>query len=208
MKCENKNEIAYWNSGYDVVLGIDEAGRGPIAGPLVVAGVCFPKGYEHDTIYDSKKLSEQKREELYEIIKQEALYYTIEIVEEAFIDEYNIYRATQKTMELIVLKCDVCDAVLSDAMPLPNIDKPYEALVKGDQKSVSIAAASILAKVTRDRIMVEYDEKYPQYGFKNHKGYPTKQHLEALDKYGVLPIHRRSYGPVQKKLSEQLQFTF
>ena len=208
MKCENKSEIAYWNEGLNVVLGIDEAGRGPIAGPLVVAGVCFPKGYEHEFIYDSKKISEKKREELFEVIKKDALYYTIEIVDEAFIDEYNIYRATQKTMERIVYECKVCDAVLSDAMPLPNIDKPYQALVKGDQKSVSIAAASILAKVTRDRIMVEYDKIYPEYGFKKHKGYPTKQHLDALNTYGVLPIHRRSYGPVQRKMSEQMQFDF
>lgn len=208
MKCENKSEIAYWNEGLNVVLGIDEAGRGPIAGPLVVAGVCFPKGYEHEFIYDSKKISEKKREELFEVIKKDALYYTIEIVDEAFIDEYNIYRATQKTMERIVYECKVCDAVLSDAMPLPNIDKPYQALVKGDQKSVSIAAASILAKVTRDRIMVEYDKTYPEYGFKKHKGYPTKQHLDALNTYGVLPIHRRSYGPVQRKMSEQMQFDF
>ena len=208
MKCENNSEKAFWKDGYTHVLGMDEAGRGPIAGPLVVAGVCFPKGYEHDFIYDSKKLSEKKREELFEVIKKDALYYTIEIVSESFVDEHNIYAATQMTMERIVKECSICDAVLSDAMPLPHIDKPYEALVKGDQKSVSIAAASILAKVTRDHIMYEHDKKYPEYGFKKHKGYPTKAHLEALDKYGVLEIHRRSYGPVAKKLSEQMQFDF
>lgn len=208
MKCENKSEKNFWNEGFDVVLGMDEAGRGPIAGPLVVAGVCFPKGYEHDFIYDSKKISEKKREELFEEIKKDALYYRIEIVDETFIDEHNIYAATQMTMEKIATDCTICKAILSDAMPLPHVNKPYEALVKGDQKSVSIAAASILAKVTRDRIMKEYALQYPEYGFEKHKGYPTKLHLEALEKYGVLSIHRKSYGPVQKKLNQQISFDF
>lgn len=204
MKCENEYEKKYWNEGYQVVLGMDEAGRGPIAGPLVVAGVCFPQGYDSDTIYDSKKISEKKREELFEIIKEDSLYFKIEIIDESIIDTYNIYATTQMYMEKIANDCKICDAILSDAMPLPHVVKPYTALIKGDQKSVSIAAASILAKVTRDRIMVSYDKKYPQYGFKNHKGYPTKMHLEALDKFGVLPIHRKSYGPVQRKMQLQL----
>lgn len=208
MKCTNEFEIAFWNEGKEFVIGLDEAGRGPIAGPLVVAGVVFPKGYEHDTIYDSKKLSEKKREELFEVIKKDALYYKVEIVSEREVDEYNIYRATQMTMEKIVSDCAVCDCVLSDAMPLPAISIPVESLVKGDQKSVSIAAASILAKVTRDRIMVELDVKYPNYGLKQHKGYPTKKHLEALETYGVLDIHRKSYGPVQRQLSKQMKFDF
>lgn len=208
MKCSNEFEKAFWNDGKSFVIGLDEAGRGPIAGPLVVAGVVFPKGYDHDAIYDSKKLSEKKREELFDEIKKDALYYKIEIVSEKEVDEYNIYRATQMTMEKIVLECNVCDCVLSDAMPLPAVDLPLESLVKGDQKSVSIAAASILAKVTRDRIMVELDAKYPEYGFKQHKGYPTKKHLEALENYGVLDFHRKSYGPVQKQLSKQMKFDF
>lgn len=208
MKCSNEFEKAFWNDGKSFVIGLDEAGRGPIAGPLVVAGVVFPKGYDHDAIYDSKKLSEKKREELFDEIKKDALYYKIEIVSEKEVDEYNIYRATQMTMEKIVLECNVCDCVLSDAMPLPAVDLPLESLVKGDQKSVSIAAASILAKVTRDRIMVELDAKYPEYGLKQHKGYPTKKHLEALETYGVLDIHRKSYGPVQKQLSKQMKFDF
>lgn len=206
MKCLNKHEQEMYSLGKTYVLGIDEAGRGPIAGPLVVAGVIFPKGYEHDSIYDSKKISEKKRNELYEVIIQDALYYTIEVVDIAFIDTHNIYRATQKTMERIVEECSICDAVLSDAMPLPSVTLPVQALVKGDSKSVSIAAASILAKVTRDKIMVDYDELYPEYGFKNHKGYPTKKHLEALQQYGVLDIHRRSYGPVSKQLQQQIKF--
>lgn len=208
MKCSNEFEKAFWNDGKSFVIGLDEAGRGPIAGPLVVAGVVFPKGYDHDAIYDSKKLSEKKREELFDEIKKDALYYKIEIVSEEEVDEHNIYRATQMTMEKIVLECNICDSVLSDAMPLPAIDLPLESLVKGDQKSVSIAAASILAKVTRDRIMIELDAKYPEYGLKQHKGYPTKKHLEALETYGVLDIHRKSYGPVQKQLSKQMKFDF
>lgn len=208
MKCSNEFEKAFWADGKSFVIGLDEAGRGPIAGPLVVAGVVFPKGYDHDAIYDSKKLSEKKREELFDEIKRDALYYKIEIVSEEEVDEHNIYRATQMTMEKIVLECNICDCVLSDAMPLPAIDLPLESLVKGDQKSVSIAAASILAKVTRDRIMVELDAKYPEYGLKQHKGYPTKKHLEALETYGVLDIHRKSYGPVQRQLSKQMKFDF
>lgn len=208
MKCSNEFEKVFWADGKSFVIGLDEAGRGPIAGPLVVAGVVFPKGYDHDAIYDSKKLSEKKREELFDEIKKDALYYKIEIVSEKEVDEYNIYRATQMTMEKIVLECNVCDCVLSDAMPLPAVDLPLESLVKGDQKSVSIAAASILAKVTRDRIMIELDAKYPEYGLKQHKGYPTKKHLEALETYGVLDIHRKSYGPVQKQLSKQMKFDF
>lgn len=208
MKCSNEFEKAFWADGKSFVIGLDEAGRGPIAGPLVVAGVVFPKGYDHDAIYDSKKLSEKKREELFDEIKRDALYYKIEIVSEEEVDEHNIYRATQMTMEKIVLECNICDSVLSDAMPLPAIDLPLESLVKGDQKSVSIAAASILAKVTRDRIMVELDAKYPEYGLKQHKGYPTKKHLEALETYGVLDIHRKSYGPVQRQLSKQMKFDF
>lgn len=208
MKCTNEFEKAFWADGKSFVIGLDEAGRGPIAGPLVVAGVIFPKGYDHDAIYDSKKISEKKREELFDEIKKDALYYKIEIVSEEEVDEHNIYRATQMTMEKIVLECNICDSVLSDAMPLPAIDLPLESLVKGDQKSVSIAAASILAKVTRDRIMVELDAKYPEYGLKQHKGYPTKKHLEALETYGVLDIHRKSYGPVQRQLSKQMKFNF
>ena len=134
MKCENLFEKKFWEEGYECVLGMDEAGRGPIAGPLVVAGVVFPKGYEHDSIYDSKKLSEKKREELFEEIKKDALFYTIEIISEAFVDEHNIYAATQMTMENIVEKCSICEAVLSDAMPLPHIQKPYVALVRGSEK--------------------------------------------------------------------------
>lgn len=186
------------------LLGVDEAGRGPIAGPLVVAGVIFPRGYQHAELYDSKKLSEKKRNELYEVIMRDALFTHIEIVSEEIIDLENIYRATQNAMIRIV-EASKASYVLSDAMPLPLISCGHEAIVKGDQKSFSIAAASILAKVTRDRILYELDAIYPNYGFKNHKGYPTKVHLEALDRYGVLPCHRKSYKPVQIKLQFKLE---
>lgn len=189
----------YWDQNQSV-LGMDEAGRGPIAGPLMVAGVIFPKGYQNVLIDDSKKLSEKKREELFKTIIQDALYYQILVVDEKTIDRKNIYRATQEAMMEIANKVQ-CDFVLSDAMPLPDIDKPYQAIVKGDQKSLSIAAASILAKVTRDRWMKKLDEMYPQYGLAKHKGYPTKAHIEALNKYGLQDFYRRSYGPV-KKLEE------
>lgn len=192
-------EHDYWDQNQSV-LGMDEAGRGPIAGPLMVAGVIFPKGYQNVLIDDSKKLSEKKREKLFKIIIQDALYYQILVVDEKTIDRKNIYRATQEAMMEISNKAQ-CDFVLSDAMPLPDIDKPYQAIVKGDQKSLSIAAASILAKVTRDRWMKKLDEMYPQYGLAKHKGYPTKAHIEALNKYGLQDFYRRSYGPV-KKLEE------
>ncbi|WP_300920271.1 ribonuclease HII [uncultured Dubosiella sp.] len=195
-------EIDYWNSSARIV-GIDEAGRGPIAGPLVVAGVVFDKGYRNEEIDDSKKLSEKKRERLFEQIIEDAKAYEILVVCEQTIDALNIYRATQVAMEQIAkdLKGDL---VLTDAMPLRNYDGSFVAVVKGDQKSLSIAAASILAKVTRDHWMFKLDAMHEEYGFKNHKGYPTKQHIENLSRYGVLDIHRKSYGPVKKQLEIKL----
>ncbi|MEA4875114.1 ribonuclease HII [Anaerorhabdus sp.] len=199
----NEYEHQYWNEE-QVLIGIDEAGRGPLAGPLVVAGVVFEKGYENPLIYDSKGISEKKREELFKVIIQDAKEYKIEIVTPKQIDEENIYRATQHAMNRIATTLHA-DIVLTDAMPLPGQEKKVIDLIKGDQKSISIAAASILAKVVRDHIMFGYDILYPDYGFKKHKGYPTKQHIEALDTYGVLDIHRRSYGPVQRCLQIKLE---
>lgn len=198
---EKPLEIDLWKE-HSSILGIDEAGRGPIAGPLVVAGACFEKGYTNAEIDDSKKLSEKKRERLFEQIQKDAIWFQIEVIDEETIDQLNIYQATKQAMERIA-SCAPCTYILSDAMPLA-IEKEYEAIVKGDQKSISIAAASILAKVTRDHIMLELDQQYPAYGFKKHKGYPTKQHLEALHQYGVLPCHRKSYGPVSKELEIRL----
>ncbi|MGN1399460.1 MAG: ribonuclease HII [Erysipelotrichaceae bacterium] len=194
MKTSNEYENQYWKDNR-YVLGIDEAGRGPLAGPVVVAGVIFPVGYDSKDIYDSKKLSEKKRAELFEVIVQDALYYNIQIVDEKEVDKYNIYQATKMANERIVLDSK-CQIVLTDAMKLEIQDYIIHPIIKGDQKSCSIAAGSILAKVVRDRIMDEYDTLYPQYGFKQHKGYPTKQHLDALQQYGPCEIHRFSYGPV------------
>ena len=205
MQTSNEFENKWWNEGKEFIIGIDEAGRGPLAGPLVVAAVCFPKGYQHEEIYDSKKVSEKKREKMYDIILQDALEYHIKVVTPKEIDTLNIYRATQKAMEDLVSEFKQVDGVLTDAMPLPHVEKDVLDIVKGDQKSVSIAAASILAKVTRDRMMIEYDKMYPEYGFKDHKGYGTKKHLEAIEKYGVLDIHRESYGPVARQKIKQLQ---
>ena len=197
MQTANEYENAWWQTGKKCIVGIDEAGRGPIAGPLVVAGVAFPPGFHHDEIYDSKKVTDKKRRILFKEIIKLAQEYHILIIEPKTIDELNIYRATQKTMQDIADMFTQADGVLTDAMPLPMSQVEHIPLVKGDQKSVSIAAASILAKVTRDCIMEAYDHQYPQYGFAKHKGYPTKAHIEAMHRYGVIDgLYRYSYGPV------------
>lgn len=177
----------------NLVMGIDEAGRGPLCGPLVVAGCVFPVGYNNELINDSKKLSEKKRDILYNQIVEDALYYCIKIFEPKEIDELNIYAATKKAMSEIALSYDV-KYVLTDAMPIVDNEKVIP-IIKGDAKSISIAGASILAKVTRDKIMYEYDKLYPEYEYRKHKGYPTKRHLELLREYGVFDIYRMSYGP-------------
>ncbi|MBQ4252757.1 MAG: ribonuclease HII [Erysipelotrichaceae bacterium] len=201
MKTPNKYELEAWREGLSVV-GIDEAGRGPLAGPLVVAGVIFPQGYDSGEINDSKQLTEKKREALYDIIIRDALFYDIRVVEVEEIDRLNILEADRKAMTEIAL-ASKADLILTDAVDL-YIDKKVISLIKGDTLSCSIAAGSILAKVTRDRIMYEYDRIYPEYGFASHKGYGTKKHLEALEKYGVLPIHRKSYRPVLDRLQMSL----
>ncbi len=193
--CPNDHEHQFWAEG-KLVLGLDEAGRGPLAGPLSAAGVIFPIGYENPDIYDSKSLSEKKRDMLYEQIMEDALWFEIVEVTEEEIDRLNIYRADQKAFSEIAMH-SAADVILTDAMPLPDEEREVFDLVKGDQKSISIAAASILAKVTRDRIMKEYDTLYPEYGFAKNKGYPTKQHMQAIEQYGITPIHRRSFGPVK-----------
>ena len=201
LKTANIYEQQCWSQN-KLCLGIDEAGRGPLAGPLVVAGVVFPIDYDSKEIYDSKKLSEKKREELYCRIVEDALHYEIKVITPSEIDKLNIYQATKKAMTDIALGYNV-DLVLTDAMPL-DIDVETIPLVKGDQKSCSIAAGSILAKVTRDRLMYEYDKQYPEYGFGKHKGYPTSLHLEALAKYGPTIIHRYSYAPVKNASQTKL----
>lgn len=194
-QCSNEYEKEYWPKG-EVVLGIDEAGRGPLAGPLTVAGVIFPIGYTNENIYDSKAISQKKRDALYDVIINDALWYKIVQVSPEDIDKYDIYHADQRVMELIAKEAP-SNVVLTDAMPINIEDKIVFNPIKGDQKSINIAAASILAKVSRDRIMEEYDEIYPGYGFKKNKGYPTKEHMNALDELGITPIHRKSFGPVR-----------
>ena len=200
-------ENKYYNLGYDYIIGLDEAGRGPMAGELVVAGVIFPKGYYDERINDSKQLSNKKREELYGLIVENALAYDIEIVSVEDVDKLNVYQASKQAMEKCIsnLMRDKMFA-LSDAMPLSYSN--HEAIIKGDAKSISIGAASILAKVTRDHLMEEYAKIYPEYGFDKHKGYVTKMHKEALEKYGPCPIHRKSFEPVLKAMQKQMSFDF
>ena len=190
--CANEFEFKFWQDNR-YVLGVDEAGRGPLAGPLVVAGVVFEQGYVNELIYDSKALSEKKREALFQQIIRDAKSYCIEIKTAQEIDASNIYALTQNTMDTIALKYANC-AILTDCMPLPSFPNAI-SLVKGDQQSISIAAASILAKVTRDHMMILYDKLYPEYGFASNKGYGTKKHIDAIKQYGVCDIHRLTYGP-------------
>lgn len=194
---EYENEFR--RKGYNKILGIDEAGRGPLAGPLVVAGVVLPVGFENDEIDDSKKITDKKRRELFNIIMENALEVKVNIIDVETIDKLNILRATKEGMQEIVrLVGDNCDAVFVDAVKLDDMGKPVLSLIKGDALSTSIAAASIIAKVTRDDIMLELDKEYPMYEFKKNKGYGTKAHLQALDKYGITKHHRMSYAPVYK----------
>lgn len=196
-----KYEEQLYNEGYRFICGCDEAGRGPMAGPLVAAGVILPVNYKLDGLDDSKKLTPKKREKLYEIIKKDALYYEIEVISVEDVDMMNVYSASKEAMTRCVMRMPQTDYVLTDCMPL-DINLPILSLIKGDAKSASIAAASVLAKVTRDRLMDELDLVYPQYGFKKHKGYVTKLHLEMLEKYGVSPVHRKSFAPVKSVIDK------
>ena len=193
-------ESKYYDKGLTLIAGSDEAGRGPLAGPLVVAACILPKGYQHELINDSKKLTDKKRRMLYETIKKEALAYHIEVIDIETIDKINIYQASKLGMKICLEKLSIKpEAALLDAMNL-DMDYPVESIIKGDEKSLSIAAASILAKVYRDDLMIEYSKEYPQYQFDKNKGYGTKVHLEALDKYGITPLHRKTYEPVKSML--------
>ena len=177
-----------------MIAGIDEAGRGPLAGPVAAGAVILPE--DHDILYlnDSKKLSAKKRDMLFDQIKEEALAWSVALVEPARIDEINILQATYEAMRLAVSQLKVKPSVLvNDAVTIPGIALPQVPVVKGDAKCISIAAASILAKVTRDRIMEEMDAKYPEYGFAKHKGYGTREHMNAIREHGPCPIHRRSF---------------
>ncbi len=186
-------ENQYWPE-FDYIGGIDEVGRGPLAGPVVTACVVLPKDCSILYINDSKKLSASKREELYEIIMKEAVSVGIGVCSEQRIDEINILQATYEAMRQAISECSVEPQVLlNDAVTIPEVKIQQVPIIKGDAKSISIGAASIIAKVTRDRMMVEYDSIYPEYHFASNKGYGSAEHIEALKKYGPCPIHRRSF---------------
>ena len=185
------------------LLGIDEAGRGPLAGPCVVAGVILPQGYDHPLINDSKQLTAKQRGLCFDAILRDAVWIGIITVTPHQIDTKNIYQAT-KDANIQLIQMAHAELVLTDAMPVNLPGTVVIDLIKGDTKSISIAAASIIAKVIRDAIMDRYDQEYPGYGFAQHKGYPTKAHVEAIQRWGVLPIHRRTFGPVRDQLQLRL----
>ena len=194
-------EKELFDQGINIIGGTDEAGRGPLFGPVVAACVVLPKDFVLEGLTDSKKLSEKKRNIFYDYIINNSIW-AVGIIEPEEIDRINIYEASRKAMIKAIKKVQKqidLEYVLSDAMPI-NIDIPVKSIIKGDAKSISISAASVIAKVTRDSILYEIDKKYPQYGFANHKGYPTKKHLEALEKYGLIDGYRKTYGPVKKIL--------
>ena len=191
-------EEKLYKDGVKYIAGVDEVGRGPLNGPVVSACVVLPKDFIPEGLTDSKKLTEKQRNKYFDIIKENALGIGIGIVSPEEIDEINIYEAAKKSMMLAINSCKhKIDHVLIDAMKL-DIDIPSTSIIKGDAKSISIAAASVIAKVTRDNMMYELDKKYPMYGYKNHKGYPTKKHIEAIYKYGLIDGYRKTYGPVKE----------
>lgn len=197
-----ENEDRLYSCGYEYIAGVDEAGRGPLAGAVYAAAVIFPKDIYIPEINDSKKLTEKKREKLYDIIIEKAIAYSIFSVDEKKIDEINILNATFMAMNGAVDNLpQKPDYVLIDGNQIKGMKIPHETIVKGDAKSISIAAASILAKVSRDRAIVELAKQYPEYGFEKHKGYGTKAHREALLKYGPCEIHRKTF---LKKILEQV----
>lgn len=187
-------ELKYWNAGIQHIAGVDEAGRGPLAGPVVAAAVIFPKGLLIEGVNDSKKLTEKKREELFHDIHEKALTVGIGIVSHSVIDKINILQASFLAMNKALAHLNVTpQQLLVDGNFFRHESFSVENIIKGDSLSHSIAAASIIAKVTRDALMVEMDDEYPQYGFAKHKGYGTKAHIEAIRQYGYSPIHRRSF---------------
>lgn len=190
----HKEENSLIKEGYKYIAGVDEAGRGPLAGRVYAAAVILPEGIIIDGINDSKKLSEKKREELFEVIKEKALAYSVAYADEKRIDEINILNATFEAMNKAVDGLSVKpDFVLIDGNRIKGMETPHKTIVKGDSKSISVAAASVLAKVSRDRYIAEEAKKYPEYGFEKHKGYGTKAHTEAILKYGACPIHRKTF---------------
>ena len=190
---EIENEL--YKKGATKICGIDEAGRGPLAGPVVVAAVIMPEDSRIEGVNDSKKISEKKREKLYDEITENAIAWGVGIIDQREIDTMNILNATKKGLTTALLELtEKPDIILVDALTsIDTLGIPYQSIIKGDAKSYSIASASIIAKVTRDRIMREWDEIYPEYGFEKHKGYGTKAHIEVIKNQGICPIHRKSF---------------
>lgn len=187
-------ERGCWEAGYELVAGIDEVGRGPLAGPVVAAAVILPKECKIEGVNDSKKLSAKKREELYDIILEKALSYGIGIVSNERIDEINILQATYEAMrDALSQLSPKADYILADAVTIPRVSTPQRGIIKGDAKSMSIGAASIVAKVYRDRLMEAFEEVYPGYGFGANKGYGSAEHIEGIKKLGITPIHRKTF---------------
>lgn len=207
MKNNNYDNYQYENDlyqkGKEYIAGVDEVGRGPLAGPVVAAAVIMPKDCYIEGVTDSKKLSAKKRALLKQKIESNALSIGIAFIDEKIIDEVNIYQASKLAMIDAISKLKIKpDVVLVDAMPL-ELEMPSISIIKGDEKSFMIGCASIIAKETRDDFMVELDKKYPEYEFAKHKGYPTKAHIEAVKKYGILEIHRKTYRPISDMIKEQ-----
>ena len=200
-------EKEYYSEKVKVIVGVDEAGRGPLCGPVVAAACILPKGYHNEHINDSKKLTEKKREIAYQEIINGALGYGVEIVDAKRVDEINIYQATKEAMSKAINQINISyDLILTDAMKLENQKVEVVPIIKGDAKAESIAAASIIAKVTRDHMLEEMDKKYPQYGFISHKGYGTKKHIEAIKKFGIIKgFHRETYEPIKSMIKEKTQ---
>lgn len=200
-----KYEKELLESGIKLIAGCDEAGRGPLAGRVYAASVILNPEDKIVGLYDSKKLTEKERDYLFDEIKKRSLSYAITYLEAEDIDEINILEASRKCMEMAISRLSIKpEHIITDYMDLYKTNIPYTKLAHGDMLSATVAAASILAKVERDRYMDEMDKLYPEYGFSLNKGYPTKKHLEALEKYGITPIHRKSYGPVKKMLQLKL----
>lgn len=199
-------EKELFEQNINIIGGVDEVGRGPLIGPVVAACCVLPHDFVLEGLNDSKKLSEKKREKFYDYIIENCVAYGVGIISPEKIDEVNIYEATKLAMKEAIKQVQDkinLEHVLIDAMPL-ELDIPTTSIIKGDAKSISIAAASVIAKVVRDRMMIELDKEYPMYGFAKHKGYPTKAHVEAINKYGLIDGYRKTYGPVKEVLEKNI----
>ena len=196
-------EERLYEEGVEFIGGVDEVGRGPLCGPVVAAACILKENYYLEGLNDSKKLSEKKRDKLFDILINECVAYGIGIVEPKRIDEINILEASKEAMKIAISNLSVKpEHVLIDAVKL-DLDVPSTPIIKGDAKSASIAAASVIAKVTRDKMMYDLDKEYPEYGFASHKGYPTKKHIEAIREYGLIEGYRKTYAPIKDMIEER-----